>query len=60
MSRQTLALIALAAGVMAVIIGVAPKANVTLNQASTEVLAIDVLGLTTAAKDLPSQQYAAH
>jgi hypothetical protein len=60
MSRQTIALVALALAIMAAILSVSPKADVTLNQASTEVLAIDILGLTKAAKDMPAQQYAAH
>lgn len=60
MRRQTIALAALAAAIMAVIFGVSPKAKVTLNQASTEVLSVDILGLTKAAKDMPTQQYAAY
>ncbi len=60
MRRQLIALLALAAVVLAVIIAVAPHARTITNQASTEIYGIDILGLTTAAKNLPEQQYAAH
>ena len=46
--------------ILAVIIVVAPHARTITNEASTEVYGIDILGLTTAAKDLPEQQYAAY
>ena len=54
------ALLVLASLILAVIITVAPKASVTTNHASTEIIGIDVLGLTKNAKDLPAQQFAAH
>jgi hypothetical protein len=47
MSRQTVGLAALAAAVMVAIFGIASTANVTTNQASTEIYAIDVVGLTS-------------
>jgi len=53
-------LLVLAGLVLAVIVMVAPKASVTTNHASTEIIGIDVLGLTKSAKDLPTQQFAAH
>jgi hypothetical protein len=53
-------LLVLAGLVLAVIVMVAPKASVTTNHASTEIIGIDVLGLTKSAKDLPAQQFAAH
>ena len=53
-------LLVLAGLVLAVIVMVAPNASVTTNHASTEIIGIDVLGLTKSAKDLPTQQFAAH
>ena len=60
MRKQLIALLALATVILAVIIVVAPHARTITNEASTEVYGIDILGLTTAAKDLPEQQYAAY
>jgi hypothetical protein len=60
MRNQILAIVALAALILAVIIAVSPHATIVANEASGEVYAIDILGLTTTAKDLPVQQYAAH
>jgi hypothetical protein len=37
-----------------------PKATVTVNAAETEILGVDILGLTKKAKDLPDHQYATH
>jgi hypothetical protein len=54
------ALLVLAGLILAVIVTVAPRASVITNQASTEIIGIDILGLTKDAKDLPPQQYAAH
>ena len=53
-------LLGLAAHILTAIFTVAPKATVTMNASSTDIIGIDILGLTTAAKDLPVQQYAAH
>jgi len=53
-------LLVLAGLVLAVIVMVAPKASVTTNHASTEIIGIDIFGLTQNAKDLPVQQFAAH
>ena len=58
--NKVIGLLALAALILAGIFTVAPKATVTLNASSTEVIGIDILGLTKSAKDLPVQQYAAH
>ena len=58
--NKVIGLLALAALVLAGIFTVAPKATVTLNASSTDVIGIDILGLTKSAKDLPVQQYAAH
>jgi hypothetical protein len=60
MRKELIGLLALAAIVLAVIFGVSPSATTITNAASTEVLGIDILGLTKAAKDLPEQQFAAH
>jgi hypothetical protein len=46
MQKQIIALIGLAAFVIAVIWTVAPRAVITLNEAGTELVAVDVLGLT--------------
>jgi hypothetical protein len=53
-------LLGLAALILAGIVTVSPKATVTMNASSTDIIGIDILGLTTAAKDLPVQQYAAN
>jgi hypothetical protein len=56
-----LKLIALAAFILAASFMLAPRATMITNEASTEVLGIDILGLTKQHKDdLPTQQYAAH
>ena len=60
MRTRILAIIALAAVILAVIIAVSPNATIVANEVSGEVYAIDILGLTKDAKDLPVQQYAAH
>lgn len=60
MRMQIAALVALAAVILAVIFTVAPRATVVANEVSGEIYAIDILGLTKQAKDLPEQQYAAH
>jgi hypothetical protein len=54
------ALLVLAGVILAVIVTVAPRASVTTNQASTEIIGIDILGLTKNTKELPAQQFAAH
>jgi hypothetical protein len=60
MRTRILALVALAAVILAVIVSVAPHATIVANEVSGEIYAIDILGLTRDAKDLPVQQYAAH
>jgi hypothetical protein len=60
MRTKILAIVALAAVILAVIISVSPHATVVANEVSGEIYAIDILGLTNDAKDLPVQQYAAH
>jgi hypothetical protein len=60
MRKQSIALLALAAAILAVIIVVAPHARTIANEASTEIYGIDIAGLTKAAKNLPEQQYVAH
>jgi len=54
------ALLVLAGVILVAIVTVAPRASVTTNQASTEIIGIDIFGLTQNAKDLPVQQFAAH
>jgi hypothetical protein len=53
-------LLGLAALVLVGIFTVSPRATVTMNAASTDIVGIDILGLTKSAKDLPVQQFAAH
>ena len=60
MRMQIAAIAALAALVLAVIVAVSPHATIVANEISGEVYAVDILGLTKKAKDLPEQQYAAH
>jgi hypothetical protein len=57
---KIIGLLALAALMLAGIFAVSPKATVTMNASSTDIIGIDILGLTTAARDLPVQQYAAN
>ena len=49
-----------AAFILAVILTIAPHASIATNEASTEIFGIDVFAITTDAKDLPVQQYAAY
>ena len=60
MRTRILALLGLAALILAVIVTVSPHATIVADEASGEVYAVDIVGLTTSAKDLPVQQYAAH
>jgi hypothetical protein len=60
MRTKILMIVGLAALILAVIVAVSPHTTIVANEASGEVYAIDILGLTKNAKDLPSQQYAAH
>lgn len=60
MRMQIAVVTALAAAVLAIIFAVSPHATLVANEVSGEVYAIDILGLTEQAKDLPQQQYAAH
>jgi hypothetical protein len=60
MSRQTLGLALSTAAVVVAIFGIAFTANVTTNEASTEIYGIDVTGLTSAhADELSAQRRAA-
>ena len=58
--RNIIGLLALAAFILAGILTIAPKATITMNASSTDIIGIDILGLTKSAKDLPVQQYAAY
>jgi len=60
MRMQVAAAIGLAALVLAIILAIAPHTTIVANEVSGEVYAVDILGLTKQAKDLPEQQYAAH
>jgi hypothetical protein len=60
MRTKVMGIIALGALILAVIVSVSPHATIVANEISGEVYAIDILGLTTNAQDLPVQQYAAH
>jgi hypothetical protein len=60
MSRQALGLTALAAAVMVAIFGIALTAQVTTNQAATEIYAIDLSGKAPlVSEDLSAQKRAA-
>jgi hypothetical protein len=59
MSKEVIRIGALGALVV-VIISISPSIKTVANEASTEVYGIDILGLTTAAGDLPEHRYAAH
>ncbi len=60
MRMQIAAIAALAALILAVIVAVSPHATLVANEVSGEVYAVDILGLTDQAKDLPEQKFAAH
>ena len=60
MRMQIAAIAALAALVLAIIVAVSPHATIVANEISGEVYAVDILGLTDQANDLPEQKYAAH
>ncbi len=60
MKKQLLGLALMAAAMLATIFSIAPHSDITTNAASTEIVGIDILGLTKSAKDLPDHQYAAH
>ena len=60
MRTKILAILTLAALILAVIVSISPHASVVVNEVTGEVYAVDILGLTKDAKDLPVQQYAAH
>ena len=56
MRMQVAAAIALAALVLAVILTIAPHTTIVANEVSGEVYAVDILGLTTSAKELLEHQ----
>lgn len=58
MSKQTILLLTVAALVVGGIFLFIPKTSGTANQAS--VVSIDILGITKAAKPMPSEHYPAH
>ena len=60
MRTKILAILTLAALILAVIVSVSPHASIVTNEVTGEVYAIDILGLTKDAPNLPVQQYAAH
>jgi len=60
MRTKIFGILALAALILAVIVSISPRAMIVTNEVSGEVYAIDILGLTKQAQDLPTQQYAAH
>jgi len=60
MRTKIFSILALAALILAAIVWVSPHTTIVANEVTGEVYAIDVLGLTKNAKDLPVQQYAAH
>ena len=60
MRMQIAAIAGLAAFILAVIFAVSPHATLVANEVSGEVYAVDILGLTNQAKDLPEQKFAAH
>ena len=60
MRIKIFAILTLAALILAVIVAISPRATIVANEVTGEVYAVDILGLTKDAKDLPVQQYAAH
>ena len=60
MRNQFISLLALAALILGGIFIVAPKAMMATNHASTEVVSLDLAGLTQNAKAMPVQSFPAH
>jgi hypothetical protein len=60
MRTRVLAILTLAAVILAVIVSISPHVTTVANEVTGEVYAVDILGITKNAKDLPVQQYAAH
>jgi len=60
MRMQIAAIAALAALVLTAIVAVSPHATLVTNKVSGEVYAVDILGLTKQAENLPEQKFAAH
>ncbi len=60
MRTQVIAIIALSAVVVAAICLALPHATVTLNEAGTDVVAIDVFAVTNNAENPSEQRYAEH
>jgi hypothetical protein len=58
MSKQTILLLTVAALVVGGIFMFIPKSTGTANQASA--VGMDILGITKAARPMPSEQYPAH
>jgi hypothetical protein len=58
MSKQTILLLTAATLVIGGIFILMPKSTGTANRASA--ISIDILGITKAAKPMPSEQYPAH
>ena len=56
MRMQLAAMAALAALVLAIIFAVSPHATLVANEVSGDVYAVDILGLTNQAKDLPDHR----
>jgi hypothetical protein len=55
MSRQMIGVVALAAAIILAILGIAPQARVTTNEASTEVYGIDIFGVTKDPKQVQAK-----
>ena len=60
MRMQIAAIGALAALVLTAIVAVSPPATLVATEVTGEVYAVDILGLTKQANDLPEQKFAAH
>jgi len=60
MRTQVIAIVALGAVVIAAICFALPRTTVTLNEAGTDIVAIDIFGLTNNAQESSEQRYAEH
>ncbi len=57
---QVTVALAIAALVLAFIVAVSSHATIGANQASSEVLGLDIFGITKSAMNLPEQQFPTH
>ena len=60
MRKEVIVPLFLAGLILGGIMVISPRATTIINEASTEIYGIDIMGLTKNAKDLPVQQFPTH